>query len=152
MVCLPLSLVLTLSSFTAFGGGFDIGKLEGERVNERLCRVEETLDNQDAGLKLSTHEVGKYLDSSWNELYSDGNWFDAKATIQNMSCNPGSIDIKVLATDGFTTSVLYSTTDVSAGHSWTTGGIDKCYRSYTVYVRASDNSGTYTIRYWDNPA
>ena len=156
---LPLSLALVLSSQITFGKeGVGNSTFQEEIINEcvaansRLCQLKSNSECQEPNLKLSVHEVSMYLNSSWSELYSDGNWFNAKATIQNLKGNPGAIDIKVTAFDGCGTVALFSTSDIGVGHSWITDAISSSYKNYTVYVRASDNSGDYSLKYWDSAA
>ncbi len=80
--------------------------------------------------------------SSWTKVVSDEPWWTVNLKVTNKKGNPGSIDIKVVtdyAADNvhyyYGLPVNYNTTLKLATPSY-----------YTVYVRASDTSGEYTIK------
>lgn len=122
--------------------------------------VEEGSPNvaEDAGEitpRLTETTVSKYLTTdSWTELFTDGNIFNEIVTITNNAENPGSIYIKITAkTNKGRVDRLVDTqlTDepLAAGFPYNSPIIASSYSSYTVYLKAVDTRGSYSITYDD---
>lgn len=137
-------MVVSLLSTSAFAMNVEEGSpnVVAEDVGEITPRLPETT-------------VSKNLTpDSWTELYTDGNIFDEIVTITNNAENPGSIYIKITAkTNNGRVDRLVNTqlTDepLAAGFPYNSPIIANSYSSYTVYLKAVDTRGSYSITYKD---
>ncbi len=137
LVCMMLVSLLGTTAYAA-----DVEIAAGPEAFETAADVTPRIKGED---------VYRHFDYAGQSLplFSDGNWFDAKVVIDNLSTSAGSVTVQVIAYDGSGNSTyIGGPFDIIRGGKGTSAKIESRYSSYTVMVTASV-AGDYYFNYKD---
>lgn len=141
-VCISLlaAAMMVASSATAFASDFSPADIPSGTIS--------TLSEGQTRISPTTKSMN--LTTTYQELYSDGNWTDIDVLLTNNDGNPGEIQAKIYGVSKSGQSKVLSTSGrIPVGGSWTSPTVANSYKKYIVKVRAVSKSGKYSITYDD---